>query len=487
MKKLLQSTRGKTIAAVTGVIVVLAVLFVFLSFKEESYRSIAVDNLCGTTLISSEKTEEKEAYKGMHLYSGDSVDVQNESNLTLCMDGDKYVYAEENTKFKVESTDNEVENKLVICLTEGAVINRLKKTLEEGESYTVETPNATMGVRGTVFRVTVDSDEKGLNYARVEVFDGSVQVDLKKANGDYNGLSATLGPGESVLIRGNAEFAEFVVGEDGKDKQEITYKQIPQDVAQVLIQYIDDGEELCIGKELLMDYTKLAEHKIESNVRKEATCTEDGYKEIKCVVCDEVTEIEVLPATGHTLSDWKITQESTCLNAGKQTRTCDVCKTYFEEEDIPALGHLEGELVVTKDADCTNEGVQTATCTRCGEVVKEVKSEALGHSYGSPVTVDATCTTDGSTTITCSQCGAKSVSVILATEHQMRKIHDNFIGDGTGISTGVTCRQICRVCRTEIATPCSLTLIDDIVNAEGVRVITYSCGSCGVILSTSVL
>lgn len=490
MKKLLQSTIRKIIAVAASIIIVLAIVLgiFFILAKEESYRTIAVDNLWGTTLITNEEAGEKEAYKGMHLYSGDSVDVQKESNLTLCMDGDKYAYAEANTGFKVESTENEDGNKLVIHLAEGSVLNRLKNTLKEGESYTVETPNATMGVRGTVFRVTVDRDEDGLNYTLVEVFNGKVQVDLREENGDYNEISAILGPGESALIRGNTEFAEFVVSEEGKDKQEINYKQIPQDVAKILIEYIDDGEKLCIEKELLMHYTELTEHKMEDIVCKEATCTEDGYKEVRCVVCNEVTETVVFPATGHALADWETIQASTCLKTGKQTRTCDICKIYYEEEVIAALGHKEGELVVTKEPDCTNEGVQMATCTRCGEVVEEVKIAALGHSYGSPVTVDATCTTEGSTTTTCSQCGAKSVSVIAATGHQMRKIHDGFTGgNGTGVSTSAICKQICRVCRVEEATPCSLTLIDDTVNADGVRVITYSCGNCGVYISTSVL
>lgn len=488
MKKTLQSKSVKNIVICIAIVLIVVVGIIFLLSKEEIYRSIAVDNLLGTSLITNEKSDETEAYVGMHLYSGDHVDVQKDSNLTLCIDGDKYVYAEANTEFEVISTENKTENKLVIHLDEGSVLNRLKKPLNEEESYTLKAPNATMGVRGTVFRVTLYKAEDELNYTLVEVFDGKVQVDLKKENGVYNGLSTLLVPGESTLIRGNTEFAEFVENENGKEKQEISYKQIPRDVAKVLVSYIDDGEELCISKELLMDYTGLAEHKMETIVAKKVTCTEDGYKEVKCVVCNELTDTIVIPATGHTLADWEIAKAPTCLQIGNRKRTCSTCKTYYEEEDIAALGHIKGDLIAIKDADCTNEGVQTATCTRCKEVIEEVKIAALGHSYSSPVTIDPDCTTDGSTTTTCTKCGAKSVAVITATGHNMRKIHDNFAGgNGTGISTSAICRQICRVCRVEIATPCSLTLIDDSVNADGTRVITYSCSHCNVTISTSVL
>ena len=172
MKKLLQSKMGKVIVIVVGIVILLAIVtgIVLVLSKEESYRSMSVDNLLGTTLIANEQAGEKEAYKGMHLYSGDRVSVQNESNLTICLDADKYVYVEENTRFKVENLNDEAENRMVIHLAEGSVLNRLKKSLKKGESYTIETPNATMAVRGTVFRVTVNQDEDGLNYrTKVEI------------------------------------------------------------------------------------------------------------------------------------------------------------------------------------------------------------------------------------------------------------------------------------------------------------------------------
>lgn len=407
MKDLLKTVKGKLIVGgcIVAVAAVAIVAVVFLS-REESFRSMAVDRLQGTTLITNETAGEKEAYKGMHLYSGDDVKVQKESNLTLRLDADKYMYAQENTHFKVESTENETDNKLVIHLSEGGTLNRLENSLKDGESYTVETPNATMAVRGTVFRVTVDRDEEGLIYTLVEVFDGKVQVDLKCENGDYNGVFDTFGPGESALIRGNTEFAEFVVGEEGSYKQEIAYKQIPRDVAKVLVEYIEDGEELCIGKELLMDYTGLAEHKMETITGQEATCTEDGYKEVWCVVCNEVTETIKVPATGHTMADWEIAKDPTCLLAGNRQRICKVCNDYYEDEEIVALGHEKGEYKVTKEADCTHAGTQTAMCTRCGAVADEKEIAALGHKAGSMVTVrTATCTATGLSQAKCTVCG----------------------------------------------------------------------------------
>lgn len=515
MKGLLKTVKGKILVAGAGVAVIAAVVVgaIFLLSGEDSYRSVAVDRLQGITVVTSEETGERNAYKGMYLNSGDDVLVQSDANLTLRVDADKHLYAQALTHFKVECKDGETSGKKVIHLMEGSVLNRLENPLKEGETYAVETPNATMAVRGTVFRVTVNRDDDGLIYTLVEVFDGKVQVDLKKENGDYNGVSDTFGPGESALIRGNTEFAEFVIGEEGVYKQEIAYKQIPQDVAKVLVEYIDDGEELCIGKELLMDYTELAEHKMETVTGKEATCTEDGYKEVWCTVCNEVTETVKIPATGHTLADWEIAKDPTCLVAGSRQRICSVCKTYYEEEDIAALGHVKGEYQVTKEADCTHAGTQSATCTRCGAVVDEVEiaatghtlgswttvrtancttgglrqvtctvcgevaqsstTAALGHSYGAPEIVDPTCTEDGFSTETCATCGGTKTTILAATGHKPSADmtdHQLIMDDSGQMPTGAICFQACSVCDKVTETTTTVT-----VNEDG----TLWCGNCG--------
>ena len=434
MKSVLATLKGKILLAGIGVLVIAAVIVgvVFLFPKEDSYRSIAVKQLEGTTIIKTEQ-DEKEAYEGMHLSSGDEVKVQNESNLTLLMDADRYLYAQAGTHFEVECVDGEKSGKKVIHLKDGSVLIRLKTALKEGEIYEVETPSGTMSVRGTVFRISVDKDANDLVHTGIEVFDGKVQVDLRAENGEYNGAVETFEVGEAGAIIGNTEFAEFVTGEDGSNTWEIDYKELPQDVAKVLVDYIDDGEELSIEKELLMDYAGLEEHKMETRVGKEATCTEDGYKEVWCVICNEATETVVVPALGHTMAEWEIIQEATCEKAGKRQRSCEVCKTYIEEEEIPALGHTEGEMQVISEATCTKEGLNQYSCTTCNEVMSTSNSKALGHTFGAwNVRNEATCTNEGTRVRTCSRCGQEETESIAALGHILSGEHEhrNLVREG---------------------------------------------------------
>ncbi len=421
MNVLKSATRAQKIAILVTVVVVAAAAIVYMVTKEETYRTISIEELTGTTLVCAEDKEAANAYAGMHLYSGDDVSVQKESDMTMVLDMDKYVYAEPETHFWLECAGSADDSQTIIRMAAGSILNRIKDNLNEGEVYQVDTPNSTMAVRGTVFRVTVYRGEDGLVYTLVEVLEGKVQIDLKTETGEYNGVSEVFEAGEAALIRGNSEFSEFVVSEEGSVKHPIAYKDIPQNTAKKLVEYIDDAEELCIGKELLQDYTELVEHKMETREGKAPTCTEDGYEEVWCSVCNEVTETVVLPALGHTLGDWQIIAEPTCEETGKQQKVCSACGEVCEEAEIEAIGHTRGTMQVLSVADCTHGGEQVAYCTTCNTQVASMVTDALGHTPGAATVVSqASCTSSGVSQVTCSVCGeVLETTTIAATGHNM--------------------------------------------------------------------
>ena len=86
-------------------------------------------------------------------------------------------------------------------------------------------------------------------------------------------------------------------------------------------------------------------HSPELKDAKEATCTEDGFTgNIVCAVCDETMEIgKVIPATGHTFSQWEVTVEATCFTDGEKSRTCEVC------------GETETEVIAKNSDNCPSK------------------------------------------------------------------------------------------------------------------------------------
>lgn len=118
---------------------------------------------------------------------------------------------------------------------------------------------------------------------------------------------------------------------------------------------------------------------------KDATCTEDGWKEVGvCEVCgvhySYPTDENKLPATGHAWSeDYVVDKEATCTEAGEKSKHCTICDAKEDVQEIPALGH-DFVSKVTKKATCTTDGILTYTCSRCNETKTET-IKATGHKW----------------------------------------------------------------------------------------------------------
>ncbi len=133
-----------------------------------------------------------------------------------------------------------------------------------------------------------------------------------------------------------------------------------------------------------------------------ATCTTDGVKTYICTVCGD-TYTEVIKATGHKL----VIDEAvaaTCTNDGKTEGShCSDCGAVIKEQEIiPATGHTYDDGKITTAATCTTDGVKTYTCTACGDIKTEVIAKT-GHNYTTTV-VAPTESSNGYTLHTCTVC-----------------------------------------------------------------------------------
>ena len=145
----LGTTGGKAVAAGGGVVIAVGIAAAVL-MQGDGYRSISVEQVSGTVSIVGEKNS-GQAYVGEHLYSGDDVTVGDASELTMCMDNDKYVYADANTHFSLQASAPDDDSKIKIYLDAGSELNVLQSALGANDTYEVDTPNSTMSVRGTTF------------------------------------------------------------------------------------------------------------------------------------------------------------------------------------------------------------------------------------------------------------------------------------------------------------------------------------------------
>ena len=408
MKELMKTTKGKAIAgAVCAVVIVGVILAVVL--KKDGYRSISVEDVKGTVNVVGERNN-GQAYKGQRLYSGDDVTVMEASELVMCADNEKYVYADENTHFVLEASSPKESSRIKIKIDKGSELNVLNAKLGADDSYEVDTPNSTMSVRGTTFRVTVYMGNDGFVYTLLEVTEGRVLCQLKTRTGEYNGVEKEFGPGESALIRGNDDLSEFVVGEEGQEVRILDYDNLPKANVPRLIALLrnsgvevndpqyPEGDEA--GKDESAnnvgndtnentsqtdnDEAKPTEHvHTPGDIKtvKEPTCTAEGLKQQTCKDCGEVLKGEKIPAKGHVAGEMKLVKDATCTEAGSKQQVCTVCGTVLATEEIPAKGHVPGELTTTQEPGCEDHGTTKRFCTVCGELLEIGDLPPAGHDW----------------------------------------------------------------------------------------------------------
>lgn len=229
------------------VVCVAVVAVVLLSKKDESYRIIKVYEFDGDGVVSRESIGDIEPYSNMVLESGDNI-VLNTGLMTLKLDEDKYVYVEENTEFSLEATGTASNGKTTINLKKGAITNEIQNKLNGESSYEINTPNSTMSVRGTTYRVEVYQDENGVNYTRVSVFEGKVTTKLMYADGTVEEREVSVDAGKEVIIYEDDTTTDYL-----GDVTEIDYSTLPDDVL-VIVGSVLDMDEAMTDEEIVRNF-----------------------------------------------------------------------------------------------------------------------------------------------------------------------------------------------------------------------------------------
>ena len=105
--------------ALAGVIVIALIVVLILNGRSNDLeaRQITVFDIFGTAVLNR-GNKELSVYKDMKLKSGDDVVVGDSSDsfIRLCLDDDKFVYAESGTNFSIEATGTAQKSKSVIAV-----------------------------------------------------------------------------------------------------------------------------------------------------------------------------------------------------------------------------------------------------------------------------------------------------------------------------------------------------------------------------------
>lgn len=212
--------------AAVAVVAVIILIIVLATSGGESYRLIKVNSFQGGVTLEREEKGNVSVFNGLQLISADTVAVGEGAFLELLADSDKHIAAEENTGFRLYSSGDEKSGNINIELLYGKALFAIEKKLSEGSFFQVSSPNATLSVRGTIFSVDYNAEEK---KTVAEVTEGKVAV-------NYDGGEETLEPGDKITVIGTGSDIQAIVeraeGEASGTSQLLTFTiTYPQTVA----------------------------------------------------------------------------------------------------------------------------------------------------------------------------------------------------------------------------------------------------------------
>ncbi|MBR4515327.1 MAG: FecR domain-containing protein [Lachnospiraceae bacterium] len=236
------------ISSVVALLGVAAAVF-FLVFNKKGYRLLKVYEVKGQASVTRESIGEIEPYDNMVLESGDVVALDT-GEMTLRADEDKYIQLEEHTKLKLVATGSSSKSKTTIDLMEGAITNDIQNKLSEGSSYDVNTPNSTMSVRGTIFRVQV-YEENGVKYTKVSVFEGEVETKLVYKDGTIAEKAVSIQKGKEVIIYEDDKTTDYV-----SEPTDIDFDALDDKVLDLIRDANDKGRDVAMAEEEFEEHMK---------------------------------------------------------------------------------------------------------------------------------------------------------------------------------------------------------------------------------------
>ncbi len=171
MKKKSKSKLVPIILSLVALCMIIVVIVVVVALNN-GHRVIKVESFEGAVSLVRD-SDETDIMEGMNLKSEDTVTTGDSGLLQLLVDADKHILAKENTCFTIEASGSDEKGILRIELAYGTSLIEIENKLSDDSSVEVNTPNASLSVRGTTFETSYMETN---NTTVVKVTDGVVNV-----------------------------------------------------------------------------------------------------------------------------------------------------------------------------------------------------------------------------------------------------------------------------------------------------------------------
>ena len=203
---------NKRILLIIALVLILALLiaavFVLGIFRRKEARSLTLYRVEGQGEIERAGEGTLPAQVDMPLRSGDRLRTGADGSLYVNMDGSRYVFADADTGFTLEATGSAKDGDTLLTLEQGCLMLHVMNAISVKSTFVVRTPDASVSVHGTSFRVETAKDADGASVTRLYVFDGKVELAPLRGEAQTlsRGQSATVRSGEIEAVRDDIDY-----------------------------------------------------------------------------------------------------------------------------------------------------------------------------------------------------------------------------------------------------------------------------------------
>lgn len=284
MMKINLKSRNTIIFASIFVLITVGVLIAVLFLANKNHRLIMVEHHDGDSILTR-NGDNQDVVDGMHLQSEDYISVCDDALLELLLDEDKHVMAEAGTEFEIVASGNDNKGYININIVRGTTLITIENKLSENSEFIVNTPNATLSVRGTTFTTSYDSDK---NATVLSVDDGAVNAHFGNENMLVNaGMKVIINENGIVICNRNAARISF-----GRDYYETDPGNLSADKCDgwfgVSFYSDDDSEEFWCSRLDMTQPNYIYALGLDSNVVTSTDIVYDDYEIIQNIYSDYI-------------------------------------------------------------------------------------------------------------------------------------------------------------------------------------------------------
>lgn len=419
-------------------ILVMTIGGVMIFGRQEGYRTIKIFEISGRVGVVHDGVE-YEAYPGMVLSEGYTIVTSSNSYVRLALDGDKYIKLEEGSKASFDTLGKLGTGKTTINLERGVILSEIVHSLKANENFIVNTPNAVLAVRGTLFKVEVNVNEKGESNTNVYTYGGAVGSKRIEPNGNVIEEQVIIDAGYKTTVKMDDVETIYVVEEvenveAPENTEPINVIDIPDEDMVDIYFATKNGHDMFIPMEDIEQELEYRGIDIEEEVSvynkaesledtKLVTSIDDGH----IIVMDNgQSGNQDNGQGGNQGNDQGNGQGGNQDNnqgngqGGNQDNNQGNGGNNSNQGIVGDGEHRHIETETIFEPTCVDEGRKIVKCSDCGETISQRALAPLGHQEAEPNVIKrATCLEEGLQEINCALCNVLiSEEVIPVTEHQ---------------------------------------------------------------------